>query len=425
VLGQTLRVGTQASGQLARRAAAEAAGNFAATTTGGLAQGQSLEEALGTGARSAGLGVLGTAAGGLARTPAGQSALEFGVGGLVTSADIVAQGGSTVDVLQNLTVQAATRGALSRSPGHQRQFAELEQRGAAFTRSVQSRTRSTVAAIGIGLHEVPALRPGFGGTGAPLAAELALPGAGQVSGPEAGPAAPRPVQSPTTAASTEAAVEIAPPASQAAAVEAPAAVGQAPIGAAAVQSPQQAPQAAPARRESAGARATQQGIAAHEAAIQEQERLGFLQPGTHRGATASAQTARSITTGVRADVAEVMTYNARLVRGEIGILAPVGSNIPGPDSATAVRLPNGDYEIVVVDTKSRVSAGSRFGQVRSALPPSWQSAVDDALAPGRLDLGDPALEAAIRDAWDQGRVRVARDTVDFSPTGQGDLRLDN
>jgi len=59
------------------------------------------------------------------------------------------------------------------------------------------------------------------------------------------------------------------------------------------------------------------------------------------------------------------------------------------------------------------------------MPSSWQNAVSAALAPGRLGLGDPAIEQAIRDAWAQGRVRIARDTIDYSVTGQGGLRLDN
>jgi hypothetical protein len=107
------------------------------------------------------------------------------------------------------------------------------------------------------------------------------------------------------------------------------------------------------------------------------------------------------------------------------LLAPVGANIPGADYATAVRLPNGDFEIVVIDAKSRVSSTSNFGDIRSSLPTSWSDSVEGAISPSRLNIGDPAIEQGIRDAWSQGRVRIARDTIDYSPQGQGELTLDN
>ena len=99
--------------------------------------------------------------------------------------------------------------------------------------------------------------------------------------------------------------------------------------------------------------------------------------------------------------------------------------MPGADYATAVRLPNGEFEIVVIDAKSRVSSASDFGDVRTSLPTTWIDSVRDAIAPSRLILGDPTMEQAIRDAWTQGRVRIARDTIDYSSSGQGQLRLDN
>ncbi len=183
------------------------------------------------------------------------------------------------------------------------------------------------------------------------------------------------------------------------------------------------------RIESAGAWSTARPSSSAQAAIQNQVDMGFLdpalaQPGA-RVATGTAQTGRAITTGVRAQTAESTAYDGRLNRGEVGVLAPVGSNVPGPDYVTAVRLPNGDYEIVVGDAKSRVSGASAFGRVRNTLPASWQTEVNNAIAPGRLGLGDPVAEQAIRDAWAQGRVRIARDTIDYSPQGQGRLRLDN
>ena len=190
-----------------------------------------------------------------------------------------------------------------------------------------------------------------------------------------------------------------------------------------------APAQAVQRLESAGAWGAAQAASSVGPDLQQAASMGFLDPALAAPganvATASARTARSVTTAIRAQTAEVSAYEARMVRGEIGLLAPSGSNVPGADYATAVRLPNGDYEIVVADAKSRVSAASAFGQVRTSMPSSWQNAVSAALAPGRLGLGDPAIEQAIRDAWAQGRVRIARDTIDYSVTGQGGLRLDN
>jgi hypothetical protein len=157
--------------------------------------------------------------------------------------------------------------------------------------------------------------------------------------------------------------------------------------------------------------------------------MGFIDPAVAApGAsvsTATSRTARSQVTAIRAQTAEITAYDARLNRGEIGLLAPVGANVPGADYATAVRLPNGDIEIVVIDAKSRVSGTSAFGDVRTSLPTTWSNSVADAIAPGRLNLGDPGLEMAIRDAWANGRVRIARDTIDYSPAGQGELLLDN
>jgi hypothetical protein len=120
-----------------------------------------------------------------------------------------------------------------------------------------------------------------------------------------------------------------------------------------------------------------------------------------------------------------MGYEARLARGELGILAPSGSNVAGADYATAARLPSGEFEIIVSDLKSRASEGSAFGRAPSMLTQSWQDEVQDALAPGRLNFGDPTVEQGIRDAWAEGRIRIVRDTVDFSIRGQGALKLGN
>jgi DNA-binding GntR family transcriptional regulator len=45
--------------------------------------------------------------------------------------------------------------------------------------------------------------------------------------------------------------------------------------------------------------------------------------------------------------------------------------------------------------------------------------VRDAIAPGRLDLGDRVLEAAIRQTFANGRVEIRRLNADHSPTGDG------
>jgi hypothetical protein len=185
----------------------------------------------------------------------------------------------------------------------------------------------------------------------------------------------------------------------------------------------------PARIESRGAMQGARPSAAAREAIEEQVEMGFLDPALAepdaRIATGTAQTPHSIVRSVRANVAEVMAYDARLAQGEIGIIAPVGGNVPGLDYATAVRRADGSIEIVIADTKSRVSATSDFAQVRTSLPTTWENAVTDAVAEGRLDLGNPQLEEAIREAWAARRYRIARDTVDFSAQGQGALRLNN
>ena len=42
-----------------------------------------------------------------------------------------------------------------------------------------------------------------------------------------------------------------------------------------------------------------------------------------------------------------------------------------------------------------------------------------ATAPGRLNLGDPALETAIRQAYASGQVRMRQLNADYSPSGGG------
>ncbi|RPI53313.1 MAG: hypothetical protein EHM55_14175 [Acidobacteria bacterium] len=83
-----------------------------------------------------------------------------------------------------------------------------------------------------------------------------------------------------------------------------------------------------------------------------------------------------------------------------------------------MRNPNGTVaEVVVTDAKT-TSVGN-FPTPSTTLKASWRAEVDAAVAPGRLDLGDPVLEQQIRDAVAAGHVRLRQINVNFSPGGQG------
>ncbi|MGW3287117.1 eCIS core domain-containing protein [Streptomyces sp. NPDC001002] len=133
--------------------------------------------------------------------------------------------------------------------------------------------------------------------------------------------------------------------------------------------------------------------------------------------SASAQTSRSVITGPRADEAEVATWRLALERGEIGIQAPLGANVSGPDFITAEIDPTGQITIYVNDTK--LSTTGRFPTPATAIPTTWGAEVRAAIAPGRLDIGDPILEAAIRQAFAAGRVQIRQVNADYSPNGGG------
>ena len=191
---------------------------------------------------------------------------------------------------------------------------------------------------------------------------------------------------------------------------------------------QAGPSATAPGAESAGAWASARPSAASLPGIQQAIDMGFLPDPRSLGtpladtniSTATAQTGRSMTTSIRPQTGEVTGYQARRAAGEIGILAPSGSNVPGPDYVTAGVEPGGGYVIKIADNKIRVTQ-REFGEIRDYLKPSWRSAVDEAIS--RLKLDDPATEQAIRDAWSQGNFELVRDTVDFSPVGQGALEL--
>jgi hypothetical protein len=136
--------------------------------------------------------------------------------------------------------------------------------------------------------------------------------------------------------------------------------------------------------------------------------------------SASAGTPRSVITSVRADVAESQGYIQALMRGEIGLQRPSGSNLQGPDFITARPNPQtGVMEILVNDMK--MSTVGQFPAPATQMPATWMAETQAAIAPGRLDLGNPALEAQIRQAFQQGNVRLRQLNADYSPapTGQG------
>lgn len=137
-------------------------------------------------------------------------------------------------------------------------------------------------------------------------------------------------------------------------------------------------------------------------------------------ASASARTGRSMSTAIRADMGESAAYNAALRRGEIGLQRPGGANVRGPDFLTAEVDANGHVtRLIVTDAKSSVRG--RFPSPASSMPSSWNAELQQAIAPGRLRLGDAALEAEVRQAFAQGRVSLRQLNVDYSPAGQGNI----
>ncbi len=135
--------------------------------------------------------------------------------------------------------------------------------------------------------------------------------------------------------------------------------------------------------------------------------------------SASAKTPRSLKTAIRADLGEVEAYKASLEKGEIGLQRPEGANVGGTDYITAIDEPAGT-EIVVTDVKTS-TVGKHPSAKGPAVKASWQAEVNEAVKPGRLNLGDPALEARIRAAAAAGRVRVRQINVDYSPAGGGSI----
>jgi hypothetical protein len=78
-------------------------------------------------------------------------------------------------------------------------------------------------------------------------------------------------------------------------------------------------------------------------------------------------------------------------------------------------------EVVVTDVKA--STVGKFPTPRMQMPPEWMAEAQDAVALGRLDLGDPVLEGQIRQAFANGNVVLRQINVNYSPapTGQGSM----
>ena len=137
---------------------------------------------------------------------------------------------------------------------------------------------------------------------------------------------------------------------------------------------------------------------------------------------ATAQTSRSIRTSQMAAAGEFDSYNALLVNGEVGLRRPGRANAPGADHITARPDPLTDeWTIYVNDAKS--SSQSSFPDPVTSIPITWGEEVKAAVAPGTLDLGNPMMEQAIRDAYEAGRVFPRQINVDYSPAGQGSITV--
>jgi hypothetical protein len=129
---------------------------------------------------------------------------------------------------------------------------------------------------------------------------------------------------------------------------------------------------------------------------------------------ATSKTPASQRTSTGASRAEFEAYDTALHKNkEIGIQRPGGVNQGGPDSITARRDAKGQIEVIVNDSTINTRK-----KVKKSLPGTWKKEVDDAVAPGRLDLGDPKLEAEIRQAVQSGRVRIRTQLVTTTPEGK-------
>jgi hypothetical protein len=161
------------------------------------------------------------------------------------------------------------------------------------------------------------------------------------------------------------------------------------------------------------------------------------------GVSAQSHTPQSFRTAIRADIGESEAYKQALLRGEIGLQRPLGTNVSGVDFITAVRAgATGIQEIVCTDVKT--SEVGRFPAPKKTIPGTWLSEVQAAVAPGRLklrviitDVSGPlphnlplpqspaelaALETEIVQAVGQNRIRLRQLNADYYGTGQGVIR---
>ncbi len=437
--------------QVATRVGAEMLINGITTMVDVLARGGTIEEAASAAVIAVAQAVPGALLGG-SNNPVVRKLLAPFTAGATAYLAARASGASPEYALAQAGVALAANIAMSRALHTPGTDAALVERGRSIGAGVRKTVVSTAhqakyyaAAVMIGTSDaLPPLRSGYGG--APVVIGRDLAGVTLVSPPtpktalaettaevatptHVVPRAETETVTPATAVSQVSGEVAAPVVPHDTDMATPAAPSVPTASSAAEVTPQAPAPAQVVRRESTGARSTARASSSAQPAIEDAARMGFIDPALAvpgvSASTATSRTPRSQTTAIRAQTAELTAYDARLSRGEIGLLAPVGANVPGADYATAVRLANGDYEVVVVDAKSRVSSTSDFGDVRTSLPASWRDSVVDAIAPGRLKIGDPVIEQGIRDAWSQGRVRIARDTIDYSSQGQGNLRLDN
>lgn len=385
------------------------------------------ESALRGGLTGFGLGAFGGTAGAYART-LGSPLVQYAVGVGLPSA---AAGGATY--LQtgdwNQAIQAGgtalTVGAVGqmragqgRTTGEERSF----QAGVSARQTVgswASTGRAYVAAAGLGLYSSStALRMGESGSSHTLSNP-------QVSGYSFG-----------ARASQQAPVQQAPVQQASAQQQAP--VQQAPVQQAAVQHAAVQPQAparvAPATVAPTTVAPTTVAPASVSAATQSASiRLssGAFLVNPARQVTdpfsgevlgqrsASAQTARSVITGPRADEAETAVWRKALARGEIGLQAPTGANVQGGDFYTARIDANGQVSLIATDVK--MSTIGRFPTPATTLRPTWRAELHAAIQPGRLNLGDPVLEASIRAAFAAGRIQLRQLNADYSPNGRGTI----
>jgi hypothetical protein len=132
----------------------------------------------------------------------------------------------------------------------------------------------------------------------------------------------------------------------------------------------------------------------------------------------ATEVSRLYAQSTRAAMGEEAAWKAAVFdEGEIGLQAPGHANARGVDFITAARNANGDWEIIVTDVKTTTTGAQQA--IRSEIPAAWDAEIAAALSPSRLRLGDPALEAAMREAYLAGRVSLRRIVVDYSTAGQG------